>query len=470
MKALLVNPSTKNMIRTHVPQYVEKESGITPPLNLLYLATYANVHTNHKVEVLDNALLKLDSNGLEAEIARRGPDIVGVTVTTFTLIDALEVARAAKRAFADVRVVFGGAHTMVYPEVTAALKEVDYCVIGEGEETFAQLMSCLENDGDLSRIKGLVYEKGGKIVNTGMKPFNNQLDSLPFPDRNLLPKEKYYSLLSKNFPITTLITSRGCPFNCLYCDRRNNGRKFRARSSENIVQEMELIKQMNIQEVFFLDDTFTVDRRRVKDFAARVIERKLEMEWDIRSRIDGVDLELIRLLKKAGCNRIHFGIEAGTPRIQKVLRKNVDLEKAVEIIRICRGEGIETLAYFMLGSPTETREEIEETINYSLKLNSDYAQFAITTPFPGTDLYQQGLDLKLYSNDYWAEFAQSPCPGFVPRYWTEILSEKKLLDLLTLAHKRFYSRPGYLWKSLLEVGSFKDFLKKFSAGMKILFH
>jgi radical SAM superfamily enzyme YgiQ (UPF0313 family) len=233
---------------------------------------------------------------------------------------------------------------------------------------------------------------------------------------------------------------------------------------------MEEIKNMNIKEVLLLDDTFTVNRERVVEFAEGMIDRDFGLEWDIRSRIDGVDEDLIRLLARAGCNRIHIGVEAGTRRIQKILRKNVDLDKARIIVDTCRDEGVQTLAYFMIGSPTETREEIEETINYSIELNPDYAQYAITTPFPGTDLYQMGLEKNLYPHDYWEEFAKRPHPGFVPRYWTEILSQDELINLLRTAHRRFYGRPKYLWKSLLEVGSPKDFVKKVKAGLHILFN
>ncbi len=470
MKALLINPSTENMIRTHLPKNVEKRSGITPPLGLLYIASYSNANTDHEVEVLDNNLLTLNPNDLRKEIDRRSPHIVGVTATSFTIIDALEVARAAKQVSPEITVVFGGPHIGVYPEVAATLKDVDVCIVGEGEETFAELLDSLENGRDLSKVKGLVYGKDGEIVQTGIKPFNEQLDVLPFPGRNLVPFNGYYSLLSKNDPITALITSRGCPFKCLYCDRRNNGRKYRARSAGNILKEMEEIKNMNIKEVLLLDDTFTVNRERVVEFAEGMIDRNFGLEWDIRSRVDGIDEDLIKLLARAGCNRIHIGIEAGTGRIQKILRKNVDLDKAKKIVDICRDEGVQTLAYFMIGSPTETREEIEETIRYSIELNPDYAQYAITTPFPGTDLYRMGLEKNLYTYDYWEDFAKRPNPGFMPRYWTEILSQDELINLLRTAHRRFYGRPKYLWKSLLEVGSPKDFVKKVKAGLNILFN
>lgn len=246
------------------------------------------------------------------------------------------------------------------------------------------------------------------------------------------------------------------------------GRSFRARSAQNVVDEIEAAKSMGIEEFFVYDDTFTIDKNRAMAICDEIISRKLDIVWDIRARVDTIDEELIRKLKKANCVRIHYGVEAGTDKILKVLNKGITLKQVEEAFRITKKYGIMTLAYFMIGSPEETREDILKTISFAKRLSPDYVHITLTTPFPATNLYKMALDSKVYDKDYWREFALNPSKGVVSRYWEKELPKEELQELLKLAYKAFYSRPGYIFSNILKIRSLNDAKKKIKAGLKIL--
>lgn len=467
MKVLLINPPIKNLITTNIPKVVDLERGYNPPLGLLYLASYAQKYTNHKIDILDTIVEELDYSDIEERIKKIGPDIIGIQAMSFTLIDALLCARIVKR-IKNIPVVFGGPHPTIYPRETINLKEVDYVVVGEGEVTFKELLENVNNPQRLREVKGLVYKENGEIIDTGHREFIEDLDALPFPARGLTPYKKYYSLLAKRTPVTTMFTSRGCPYRCLFCDRPQLGKKFRARSAENVVDEMEECLKMGIKEILIYDDTFTIDRKRVLDICKEILKKRLKMSWDIRARVDNVDREMLKRLKETGCERIHYGVEASSQRILDILRKGITLEQVKETFRLTKEAGISTLAYFMFGSPGETEEEIKESIRLAKELKPDFVHFSITTPFPATNLYRLGLKEGILERDYWREFALSPRRDFVPGIWEENLSREKLMALLKSAYRNFYVRPVYILKELTKVKSLKEFRRKIKAGLKVL--
>jgi anaerobic magnesium-protoporphyrin IX monomethyl ester cyclase len=456
------------MIRTNVPEQVDEATGRYPPLGLLYVAAYARAHTAHTIEVLDCQLEDLAYEAIEAEIRRRAPDLVGIQTMTFTLIDAIETARRVKSANPRIHVTLGGPHVYLFPEETISIPEIDSLILGEGEMNFADFLNAFETGADLRTVKGLVYKRDGTIIRNPLRDLVSDLDSLPFPAREMLPVNRYYSVLAKSTPITTLMSSRGCPAKCIFCDRPHLGKTFRARSPKNVVDEMQECARLGIAEIFFYDDTFTVDRERVGAICDLVVARGLRIGWDIRARVNDLTPQLLVKLKRAGCQRIHYGIESGTPEILRILQKGINLEHAREVFRATKKAGITTLAYFMLGNPTETREQIMQTIAYAISLDADYIHFSLTTPFPGTELYKRGLRQGLYPSDYWREFATHPSNDFVPRLWEEILARKQLVEFLAYAYKRFYSRPSYLLKRLFEVKSWSEFKRKARAGLRIL--
>ncbi|MFC1756655.1 B12-binding domain-containing radical SAM protein [Patescibacteria group bacterium] len=468
MKILLINPPSQNEILSCNPEIIKTERGFDPPLGLLYLAGYLKKHSNHELKIIDAQVEKLNYQKLQEKIKKYSPDVVGITTMTFTLLDVLKTAEISKRVSPQVKIVLGGPHVHIYPEETINLKDVDFVVSGEGEETFHKLLENINNSDELKKISGLVFKHNGEIINTGIKKYCEDLDSLPFPPREMLPYKKYFSLLAKKSPITTMFTSRGCPFQCAFCDRPNMGKIFRKRSAENVVDEMEECLNLGIKEIFVYDDTFTVDNQRVIDICEEILRRKLKFSWDIRARVDTVNEEVLKLLKKAGCERIHYGVEGGTPKILKVLNKNINLEQVLKIFKLTKKMGIDTLAYFMIGSPTETKEDILETIKFAKKLNPDFVQITLLTPFPATRVYNWALEQKVFENDYWLEFAKNPQRSFKTKYWTKELSNEELQSLLNYAYKQFYVRPSYILKRLIKIRSFPELIRKVRAGLKVI--
>lgn len=468
MKILFINPPAKNEILSCNPEIIKEERGFDPPLGLLYLAGYLKKYSNHNLKIIDAQVEKLSYSELQKKIKDFYPDVICLTALTFTLLDILETIRISKEVCPQTIIILGGPHPHLYPEETINLKNVDYLVLGEGEETLFKLLNHLDDKNALKQIPGLVFKEGGKIINTGPKNYLNALDESPIPPREMLPYKKYFSLLAKDSPITTMFTSRGCPFKCAFCDRPNMGKIFRARSAKNVVDEMAECLKLGIKEIFIYDDTFTVDKQRVITVCEEILKRDLKFSWDIRSRVDTVDEEVLKLLKKAGCMRIHYGVESGTEKILKVLNKNISLDQALKTFKITKKLGIDTLAYFMLGAPGETQKDILKTIDFAKKLQPDFVQFTLLTPFPGTKIYGQALTEKVFPTDYWQEFALNPKAGFKTKYWTKELSLEELQELLTLAYKKFYLRPSYIAKRLLKIKSLPELMRKIKAGFSIL--
>ena len=467
MKVLLINPRIDNMITANLPSYVDEQRGYSPPLGLMYVAAYAEQCTDCEIEILDMLAEETTYDRLESELRRRKPDVVGITTTTFTLIDTSIVARIVKATNKGVKIVLGGPHVHIYPEETIRLPEVDFLVLGEGELPFVKLLQNIENYESLRGVKGIVFEHQGEIINTGPREFIEELDSLPFPARHLTHINKYGSLLAKGNLVTTMITSRGCPYKCLFCHRPHLGKKFRARSAVDVVDEMEQCVDIGIREILVYDDTFTIDRQRVMDICRLVLERGLNITWDIRTRVDMIDGPMLRELKESGCERIHYGVESANPEILKVLRKGITLPQVESAFNLTREVGISTLAYFMLGSPTETRQQIMNTIDYAKRLKPDYCHFAVTTPYPATPLYEMGLKEGMF-DDYWREFAANPSKDFTPRFWEENLDKDELTQLLDYAYRSFYVRPEYVLRQMRKVRSFSEFMRKAKAALRVL--
>lgn len=468
MKILLINPPAENTIVGIGPKELEGSLDFLPPLGLMYVAGYLEKETSHEIEILDCPVEKISYEQLKEEIQKRNPDVVGITAMTFTLVDVVKAAKIVKEVNPEIKVILGGPHVVIFPEETINMPEIDFLVLGEGEKVVKPLLENINNPEELKKVRGLVFKYEDKVINNGWPDFIANLDELPFPARHLTSYKKYFSVLSSRSPVTTMFTSRGCPFRCLFCNRPHLGKVFRARSAKNVVDEMEECQKMGIQEIFIYDDTFTVNRQRVADICQEIIDRELDIHWDIRARVDTVDLELLRLMEKTGCQRIHFGVEAGTQKILNVLRKGITLEAAEKAFKLARETKIETLAYFMIGSPTETKEDIMETIKFAKKLNPDFVNFSITTPYPATDLYIMGLQNGIMLHDQWQEFAKNPSKDFKPMIWEENFKKDELEKLIKKAYFSFYIRPSYIFKTLKNIRSFKEFSRKTSAGWKLL--
>lgn len=470
MKVLLINPPAEMTLSGNLPTVVDEERGHNPPLGILYLAAFLIREKICDVDVIDAQVEELDYPALKERIRNISPDLVGISAMTFTLLDCIKVARIVKELHPNIPIAWGGSHIHIYADEMIRLPEADFCFTGEGEHGFAELLKNLHKPDEWDKIQGLVFRRNGKVVRTPTRKLlgNDDLDLLPFPARELVPYWKYSSVMAKRDPITTMFTSRGCPFRCSFCDRPHLGKNFRANSPKHVVDEMEHCVGLGIREFLIYDDTFTVDKKRVHSICDEIIQRKLDIGWDIRAKVNTIDADLLKHMKAANCERIHYGVEAGTDRIMKVLRKGITTEETKKVFKMTKEAGISTLAYFMIGSPTETREEIRETFRFMQVLDPDYTHITILTPFPATEIYYQGLSSGLLKEDYWKKFAMDPTPTFKPKFWEEIHSEQELNELIVEAYKTFYSRPSYIFKKMIQLRSFAELKRKVRAGFKIL--
>lgn len=469
MKIALINPPDETVLIGNNPVIVEESRGYNPPLGLIYLGTTLKRNNSFQVDIIDCQVEGMDQAALSQKLELISPDIVGITVMTFTLLDVIKTIKTARKSAPSALIVLGGPHVHIFPKESASLPGVDFVFTGEADFTFRDFVEKVANDQIVTDIPGLGYRKGADIIlNPPPAPIED-LDDLPIPDRRLLPYKKYDSVLGVRSPVTTMFTSRGCPYRCLFCDRPHLGKNFRARSAKSVIEEFQICCDLGIGEILVYDDTFTVDRQRVMDICQGIIDRKLDIYWDIRARVNTVDKKMLKLLKKAGCRRIHYGVEAGTEKILKILRKDITLDQARRAFSLTKKVGIETLAYFMIGSPSEKKEDIEKTINFARKLDPDFVHITITTPFPGTPLYALALEKGLYDHDLWRDFAADPREDFVPPIWDEYLCETELQALIIKAYQSFYLRPSYILKRLRRLGSWDEARKKIKAGLRVLF-
>jgi radical SAM superfamily enzyme YgiQ (UPF0313 family) len=468
MKVLLINPPSVQHYADNSPEIIAENRGLNPPLGLLYLASYLEERTSHRVEVIDCQAENCSLDGLRRKVKAADPDVVGISVMTMTLMDALATAKTVKSASRTIKVVFGGPHVHLFPAETIAFGEVDYLVMGEGEKSFAELVSRMEDQSAIQDIPGLVFKDKNEIIQTGQPDLIEDLDSLPFPARHLSPYRKYNSLLAAREPVTTMFTSRGCPFKCTFCDRPHLGKKFRARSPENVVNEIEHCINMGIHDFMIYDDTFTVIHQRVMEICEMIINRKLDISFDIRARVDTVNETMLDRLAGAGCRGIHYGIEAGTEKVLNVLNKGIDLDTAARVFKATKRRNIPVLAYFMIGSPTETVEDIKKTFSLMKKLDPDYVHLTMLTPFPGTEIYKAALQQGIVPHDVWKEYAADPVTDFQPPFWNEYFSLEELQDLTKQGYREFYLRPRHIAKQLAKMRSFSEFRRKARAGMNII--
>ncbi len=467
MKILLINPPRENEIIGNNPRIIEEERGFNPPLGLLHVAAYVENFTKHHIEVIDAQVEQLSYSELKDRIRSFSPDVVGMTAMTMTMVDVIKTAKIVKHINKHCPIVLGGAHVYLFPEETISLENIDYLVIGEGEIAFKELLDNIEDNEKIKDVPGLVFKSNGQIINTGLRRFIHNLDQLPFPARHLVPYQQYKSLLARGRVVTTIFTSRGCPFSCTFCGRPHLGKQFRARSAKHVVDEIEVCLNMGISEFLFYDDTFTIDKQRAIDICNEIIDRKLEIGWDIRTRVDTINEDIIKLLKKAGCQGIHYGVESGTEKVLKLLNKGITIPQVKEIFDLTRKNGIPILAYFMIGNPHETLKDIKQTFQMMKELNPDYVHLTVLTPFPGTRIYFDGLKNGIIKEDYWRHFSKHPTKEFIPPHWGEYFSRSELEQLLVKGYRSFYLRPSYIVKRMLKLKSFSELKKKAMAGFKV---
>jgi anaerobic magnesium-protoporphyrin IX monomethyl ester cyclase len=456
-RVLLVNPPQK----TRYPQ---------PSLGLASLAAVLE-SSGHNVKILDMPALKLSELSAET-ILQEKPDIIGITAMTPTLNAALAVAKKVKETSNNTLVALGGPHATVLPEETLEKAyDLDFVIRGEGEQTFADLVNHLQgNKTGLEKVSGLTYRKEECVRSNDYRSLIADLDTLPFPAFHLLPLDKYriHPPFGRRKPILPIITSRGCPYRCLFCSKSVFGKKYRVNSPNYVISEIQsLIERFGVREIKFYDDSFTLNRKRVLEICRLLKENKIDIQWTCETRVNLVDRDLLAVMKEAGCYMIEYGVESGVQDILNTLKKDVTVNQVHDSFKLTHDAGIETVAYFMIGSPGESVRTIEETISFSKKLDPDFAQFSIATPFPGTELYELALESGQVPNS-WNGYVYADLESVDnPSFNSKLLSRAELGSLNKKAYMAFYLRWRYLAKRLKKMRTVDDFRTSVS-GLSML--
>lgn len=395
-----------------------------PPMGLAYIAS-SLLEAGHEVEILDAYALGWSWNRLSQWIQNKHFDVLGCTVMTPTL-DIVARAITICRPFVDA-VVVGGPHpTAVKEQIFIDIPHVDAAVVGEGEEVIVRWLAY--RNGKETFPAG-VLERGKDFIPASPP----DIHALPMPARHLLPNHKYRYLFSSHARIGTMITSRGCPFRCSFCDKSVGGSRWRARNAQEVVNELWYMKhELGIGFVNFYDDNFTLHRARVVDICNEILRRGLRISWKCEGRVDGVDLELLTLMKKAGCITVAYGVESGNPGSLALLRKDVSIEKSRRAFAYTREAGLRSLAYMILGVPGESVEDVQNSIRFCRELGADYVQFSTLTAMPGTDITAQFSSRMSVKN---------PLDRDANRETLTDLSQEDLQRLMKEAWLGFYLRP-----------------------------
>ncbi len=422
------------------------------PLGIMYLASYLRKFLPElEIQLVDMLPEGLSMNDLVKKVGEFKPDLLGISAMSLESSVLHELAGAVKKSFPQMPIVAGGPYINTATHKAFSDQNLDFAVKGEGEQTLLELVNYLFlGKGKLEEILGLGFRQNGEGRINPNRPYLEDLDSLPFPAWDLIKVERYFNLwrfggIYAHKEYMQVMTSRGCPFHCTYC-HRIFGVGFRPRSPEKVVEELEILQnKFGIKEIFFVDDCFNFNLKRAKRICDLIIERGLKFSISFPNGLRGdvMDEELLDKLKAVGTYRITYAIETASPRIQKFIKKNLNLEKVKKVIELTERKGILVDGFFMLGFPGEKRSEILDTINFALRSRLHSVNFFFATPFEGSELYQQAQDLgynpsqnEMDKYDYFLPKAYPICE--VPN--------QELPKIASRAFLRFYLNPRRLWR------------------------
>ena len=450
----------------------------TPPLGILYLAAVLEKESI-SVQVMDAALERFSLDETFERIQSLSPKVVGFSVCTpdYRIID--KFAFLVKNRFPKVKIVMGGPHPTLDPDGVLSFPHVDYVIRGEGEYSFLAFCRAFLNgeEGEFKKISGLSFRENGRGIHNPGRPMIGDLDEIPFPARHLIPLMKYrnYGRVYQRKPVGVMITSRGCPLQCIFCAHEIFGRRHRFMSASRIVEEIKLIQeQYGVKEILFREDNFTANRKRVFEFCDILIKEKVDITWMCLADANSITEEMAIRMKEAGCWHIGIGVESGNQGIINVLKKNINLERVEKVFHFLHQAGIKTLAFFMIGNYADTKETIEDTLQFANRLNTDFAIFTITTPFPGTELFEMAVDNHLISNFDLSQVSNNPLMfrQKQPILRTPSLNEKQLNWYQKKAILKFYLRPKQLFRILKDKSLARAFLsiqpESYSPNRKII--
>ncbi|MEW6359074.1 MAG: radical SAM protein [Planctomycetota bacterium] len=333
---------------------------------------------------------------IRSVLKQQRPDMVGISIQSPALPAATVVARLAKEQLPDCVVVAGGPHPNACPEEVMDDKNIDFAVRGEGEVTIVELAKALEEGRSVGSIEGICYREGGRVIVNPLRPYIQDLDAIPFPAKDLVLFPELYSAAHMG----VIMGSRGCPYRCTFCDSHGIwGRKARFRSVDNIIAEIrQIVNDFGCRRFRFVDDTFTLNRSRLLRFCRAIRATGLGLEWACSSRADAIDANSSRILRLSGCTAVLLGVESGSERILRIMKKGVDLDRLRKAARLIRREGMQVVTTFLMGTPDETEEDLRQTIRLVRELEHDLVYVNTYVPYPGSEMHEQVKRMGLIEN------------------------------------------------------------------------
>jgi radical SAM superfamily enzyme YgiQ (UPF0313 family) len=454
MRITLVQPKFKSL------------SGRQPPLGLAYLSAVLK-QCGAKVSVIDANAEQISTDETVKRIVKSKPDTIGISATTPLINDATSMAQQIKLSIPDSTIILGGPHPTIMPEDVLKCGYVNIVVRGEAERTMEELYDFFNGKIALDSINGISYMKNGKVVHNPNRELIKNLDELPFPAWEYFPLNKYSGIVRKTDFNLPIMTSRGCPFGCIFCYKGIFGRSYRARSPKNVVDEIEyLVDNFKIKEFSIVDDNFTLNPKRAIEICDIIIKRDLIMPWcnPTGMRVETASLELFSKLKVAGCYRVYLAVESGDQKVIDFINKNITLEQARRAFEIAKKVGLETTAFFMIGNLNENEETMNKTIEFAKELDPDFVQFTIATPYPGTEMYERiKKDGKLFI-ERWDDLVLFK--GAIFEY--KDLNLKLINRMHKKAIKSFYFRPKFIVKFLMKIRSINDIKNLIHGGFTVI--
>ncbi len=441
-------------------------SFVNPPLGLLYIASVLKAN-NHNVYIKDYNIEKPDYPVLFSFIREKEIKAAGISIVTPKVYNSIDIVNKIRSSFPELVIIAGGPHATLMPEqLLQENSAFDYIVQGEGEFRMNDLINSIEKNIPVNEIDGLAYKSNGKIINNLPKNFIEDLNTILPPARELIDISIYSKYMKTLYsPATSMMTSRGCPYQCIYCSKPVTGKRFRSISPENVIKEItHLVNEYKIREIVFYDDSFTFDKERAMKICDLIIQNRIKIKWHCETRVNLVSKELLEKMKQAGCYMIAYGIESGSERMLKKLKKGVSPEQIRTAVKLTNEAGIKVLGYFMFGIPEETEADIKETLDFSKDLNLDYVQYSIATAYPGTELYEIAKQQNKLTSD-WSKSIYAL--GGKPLVSLSEIPVDMLYKYVQKAYSSFYFRPGYIFKKIKDLKNI-EYLKYYMRGLQKL--
>ncbi len=465
-KIFFIYPPSPKMNRTARCQQPVKELIVLPPLppvDLMYCAAVAQ-NLGAVCKIKDYSVEGGDISALKSDISVFNPDIVLINIASTTFECDMKAVFAIKEVNKNILTVAMGAHFLTFnTSVLAEYPYLDVIIRGEPEMTFKDIVSGICFD----KIDGINFrDNQGSVISNKDRNFLQNLDELPFPARNLVNNNLY--LRPDNGEVQAVIkVAAGCPYHCFFCLAAPvSGTIPRYRSVDNVIEEIKECKfKYGINNFVFWSDLFSANHKFVYDLCNKIVAEKLDIIWSANSRVDSVDEQILTVMKNSGCSLISFGIESGSQEILDKIGKNITKQQALSTVQLCKKLQIKTFTYFVIGLPWENEKNIYETIDFAIKLDSDYVNFYTAAALPGSKFYDYIIENNLGSineKDFYIN------PYYYPCVKTHFLSKERIYQLHKLAVKSFYLRPEYILKKLSEIKNFKQFINYFKAGLSIL--